>query len=145
MQGQTSESRGINRGVWVLVAVVCGLAVGGALWALHPATTGEVPSSEEGPESSQYLGHVAGVLSVVVLALLGALIVVYLRTYRDTRSAFSFGLVVFLVALTAQAAASSPFIIEAFGEGWSGLGAFYLVATAFEAIALAVFLYLSLE
>jgi len=135
----------MNRAVLVLCVVACGLAVGSALWALHPGTSGPVPPPEERPESSQDLGRVAGILSVVVLAFLVALIVVYLRTYRDTRSTFALGLVVFLVALSAQASASSPFIIEAFGEGWSGLGAFYLVATVFEAVALAVFLYLSLE
>ena len=145
MQGRTSGSRERSHGLWVLVVMVCGLALGGVLWALHPAISGTVPPSEEGSESSQNLGYVAGVLSVVVLALLAALIVVYLQTYRDTRSVFSLGLVVFLVALTAQASASSPFLIEAFGEGWSGLGAFYLVAMVFEAIALAIFLNLSLD
>lgn len=144
MGGALGRSRGTNRAVWVIVVLVVGLALGGALLTLHPTPFGQVPSSEEGSESSQNLGHVAGVLSVVVLALLVALIVVYFRTYRDTRSSFALGLLVFLVALTAQAIVSSPFTIEAFGEGWSGLGAFYLVASAFEAMALALFLYLSL-
>lgn len=134
-----------GRLAWVLVVIVVGLALGAILSAVHPTPHGPPPAPSPGPVGSQNLGRAAAIVSAIDLALLVGLIVVYVRTYRDTRARFALGLVVFLVALTVQATASSPAVIGAFGLGSGGLGGFYFVATLFEAIALAVFLYLSLE
>ena len=133
--------------LWVLVVIACGLIAGGLLWLVHPIAPGPGPGLPPagGPAASGTLGRAAGVLSLVDLALLVSLIVVYVRTYRDTRAPFALGLVLFLVALVIESTSLSLPILAAFGFGWGGLGIFFLVSTIFETIALAVFLYLSLN
>ncbi|HTW56470.1 MAG TPA: hypothetical protein VMG36_08545 [Thermoplasmata archaeon] len=142
MNGPTGRGPRI---AWVIVVVAVGFAIGAAAVALHPAPHGPPPPPSPGPAGSQNLGRIASVVSTLDLALLVALLGVYVRTYRDTRARFVLGLVIVLLALLVQAAASSPAVIGAFGLASGGLGGFYFVASLFEALALAVFLYLSLE
>ena len=130
---------------WVLLVVACGAVVGGVLALVHPFS-GSLPAPPHGGAvGSESLGRVAGVFSTIDLALLVALIVVYARTYADTRARFALGLVVFLLALTVQSATASLPVIGAFGVGPGGLGGFFLVSAVFESLALAIFLYLSIE
>ncbi len=87
----------------------------------------------------------SGAIAGIDLALLVALVAVYLRTYLDTRARFAAGLVVFLVALLLQTFVTAPFIVGAFGFGVGGLWPFLFASSLFGAVALAVFLFLSLE
>lgn len=132
---------------WVLLVLAAGAAVGALLGFVHPLapSTGPAPPPLGGTTGSTELGRVSGVLSIVDLALLVALIVVYVRTYRDTRARFALGLVLFLSALVVQSAALSLPILVALGFGWAGLGFFFFLSTLFETLALSVFLYLSLD
>ncbi len=141
----TSMKAGRGRFAWVLLVIIVGVIAGAVIMPLLPPPHGPPPRPSEGLAGSQNLGRVASVLSAVDLALLVALIVVYIRTYIDTKARFALGLVVFLVALTAHSVTGSPPVIGAFGFGWAGLGAFYFLSTLFEAVALTAFLYLSLE
>jgi hypothetical protein len=127
------------------VVVAAGLIVGALLWLVHPIPTGPPPPPSRGPVGSQNLNRVASLFSTIDLALVVALIVVYVRTYLDTRAWFALGLVVFLAALLVPSAASSPPVIGALGFGFGSLGGFYFVASVFEALALGIHLYLSLE
>ncbi len=147
---EPEEDRGDRRQAgWVLLVVACGVAVGGLLWLLHPISPGTAPIPSPpptgGPIGSANLGRIAGVFSMVDLALIVALIVVYVRTYIDTRAKFALGLVLFLVALALQSTSLSLPLIVALGFGWGGLGVFFLLSALFESLALAVFLYLSLK
>jgi hypothetical protein len=84
------------------------------------------------------------IFTSVEVALLVALVVVYLRTYASTRANFALGLVVVLGALLLQAVLSYPLIL-----GTNGFilypGILGLLADVFTIAAYTVFLYLSLE
>lgn len=145
MADQDGDRGEWNRAGWVFVVIACGAAIGGLLWFIHPSPAGSGPPPPGGPTGSTNLGQVAGIFSMVDLALLVSLIVVYVRTYLDTKARFALGLVLFLLALTVHTAASSVPVIGAFGFGFGGLGGFFLLSAGFESLALAIFLYLSLK
>jgi hypothetical protein len=95
------------------------------------------------------------ILSTVGMALLVALLVVYSRTYLQTRANFILGLVVVLFALLFQAILTNPVYLS-FAEPYPTFpnplrraslppGFSSPIADIFMIIAYAVFLYLSLE
>ncbi len=145
MAGPGKDQGGWGRLGWVFIVIACGAAIGGVLWISHPVSAAAGPPPHGGPAGSTNLGRIAGVVSLVDQALLVSLIVVYVRTYRDTKARFALGLVVFLLALTVQSASSSLPVIGALGFGFGALGGFFLLSAVFESLALAIFLYLSLE
>jgi len=131
---------------WVLIVLAIGGAIGTvvALGVMGqpppPGPNGGPPGPRPGPvEVAAYA------VSVVDVSLLLALVVVYLRTFLDTRARFALGLVTVLVALTFQTVFGSSLLFRAFGLGAGSLVPFLLVSYLFETAALAVFLYLSLE
>lgn len=77
------------------------------------------------------------------MALLVALIIVYARTYLQTKANFILGLLVVLFALLLQALLTYPVILEL--ETGFAIEVFSPVADVFTIIAYTVFLYLSLE
>jgi hypothetical protein len=83
------------------------------------------------------------ILSTIGMALLVALIVVYARTYIQTKANFILGLLVVLFALLLQALLTYPVLLEL--ETGFAIEVFSPVADAFSIIAYTVFLYLSLE
>jgi hypothetical protein len=85
------------------------------------------------------------ILSTTSVALLVALVVVYLRMYRDTKANFSLGLVIMLGALLLHSLISYPLLLVRAGEIPIGPGEFLSTADIFMVVAYAVFLYLSLE
>lgn len=85
------------------------------------------------------------ILSTMGLGLLVALLVVYAKTYADTHARSALGLLFVLTALLFEAVLRSPLLFGAFGHVLGGLGPFALVADSFRAVALAAFLYLSLQ
>ena len=101
-----------------------------------------IPGFGYGPfEYLQY--HV--VLSTVSLVLLLALIVVYSRSYIQTRANFMLGLLVVLFALLLEGMLRSP-LLHLYLTGTVEIDAFYSpVSDVFTIIAYSVFLYLSLE
>jgi len=130
--------------VVVPVVLVVGLAVGLleiAFWPAHgPGGMGPGPVRPP-PEVVQSFA----IFSAVNLALLVALVIAYARTYLDTRANFALGLVAFLVVLLFEALTTSPFVYAAFGFAPGNLGPFLLVGAILEAVALVIFLVLSLE
>ena len=101
-----------------------------------------IPGFGYGPfEYLQY--HV--VLSTVSLVLLLALIVVYSRSYIQTRANFMLALLVDLLALLLEGMLRSP-LLHLYLTGTVEIDAFYSpVSDVFTIIAYSVFLYLSLE
>jgi hypothetical protein len=151
MTGEAASTAG--KGASTHGAVVCvpivlaaGVALGLVELVLWPVRGGPggPPPHGAGPAP---LGLVEAftLFSAVDLALLIALVVVYLRTYRDTRAQFALGLVAFLFVLLFEAIANSPFVFAVFGFGPGPLGPFLAIGAALEMAALALFLVLSLE
>jgi len=85
------------------------------------------------------------ILSTIGMALLVALIVVYARTYLQTKANFILGLLVVLFALLLQAILTYPVLLELEVAPGFAIEVFSPVADAFTIIAYTVFLYLSLE
>ncbi|HXW67602.1 MAG TPA: hypothetical protein VEL82_07000 [Thermoplasmata archaeon] len=129
--------------LWVVGVVAIGLGLGLLLALATPAPHG--PGGPGPRPIADPAALAAIVLSGLDLALLAALIFVYLRTFLETRARFAFGLVLVLVTLLVQILASSPAVFGAFGLGPGGLVNWLLLSSLFEAIALTVFLGLSLE
>lgn len=131
----------------LLVGVVAGIVLDiAAPQALpHPPCPPGSPCPA-GPSASAILSypHVTGVLVAVSLAALAALLVVYGRTYRDTRAPQMLGLALFLAALLLETIVTSPFIFARFGGLPSGDQPFLIAGQFFEGLALLVFLYVSL-
>jgi hypothetical protein len=95
-----------------------------------------------GPET---FGELHIILSSVSVALLVALLVVYARTYLQTKANFIFGLIIVLFALLLQALTTFP-VILGIAEHQPILPNFTSnLADIFTIIAYTVFLYLSLE
>lgn len=143
-----SEGRrgtGAGAASWVAIVVIVGAVVGAALSIAFPPMPG--PPGPGGPPGRGPIGldRAAYVLSTIDLAMLLALLAVYVRTYRETRARFALGLSAFLAALTLQTVFGSTLLFGAFGFGPGGLGPFLFVSYLFETIALAIFLYLSLD
>lgn len=141
-EGERGSARSVG---WMLLVVLVGLAVGVLLAYTVPLPPGG-PSGPGGPpipNSTVTRGMI--VLSTLSMALLVALLVVYGRTYRNTRAPFILGLWVFLVALLLETVLTSPLLFIAFGAGPGGLGRFLTFGQLLMCVALGIFLYLSLE
>jgi hypothetical protein len=85
------------------------------------------------------------ILSTIGMALLVALLVVYARTYVQTKANFILGLLVVLFALLLQAVLTYPVLLELEVAPGFAIEVFSPVADVFTIIAYTVFLYLSLE
>ena len=129
----------MGAGGWVLLVLVLGVALGVLLAALPQ------PAVVRPPFRFEQFEDVAVVLSTVAVVLLVALLVVYIRTYRDTQANFALGLVLVLIALLVQSVLTSPVLLGAFGHRLGGLGPFFFFAEVFKATAFSIFLYLSLQ
>jgi hypothetical protein len=85
------------------------------------------------------------VLSVVNVALLASLLIIYVGIYREIRSKFTLGQILVILALLAYAITSNPALQLAFGYRAEGLGPFAMIPDLFAAIALSILLEMSLE
>jgi len=105
-----------------------------------PFGINQFPRFENDPNFQTHI-----VLTTVSIALLLALLVVYIRMYIETKANFSLGLVVVLLALLVQGLLSYPIVIGFIGTVSLGPGLSSQFADVFTVCAYAVFLYLSLE
>jgi hypothetical protein len=131
--------------VVVPLALVVGLCLGLleiAFWPVRGPGSGMGPGPL-GPPPEVVKSF--ALFSAVNLVLLVALVIVYARTYLETRANFALGLVAFLVVLLFEALANSPFLFAVFGYAPGALGPFLLLGAILEAVALVIFLVLSLE
>jgi hypothetical protein len=149
------EKHGISAELWVLIVLLVGLVIGFALSMAVPAppsngsgnqsSGGAPPANNPSPPSTPQFHEVGIILSTVSLALLVALLVVYMRTYGTTRAPYTLGLVIFLFALLVEDTISSPIILASFRQGFGDLDPFLAIGQFFLCAALAIFLYLSLQ
>ena len=142
---QKSERRGAGGArMWVPVVLVAGVVAGILLSAL-PTSQTLPPGHGHGwgfrfttPEDADVI------LSTVSIALLVALLVVYLRIYRETKAGFSLGLAAVFFTLLLESVLTSPLVYGAFGQTSDGLGTFLLIADVLKIAAFTALLYLSL-
>jgi hypothetical protein len=86
---------------------------------------------------------VKAVVSSVNAVLLFGLLVTYLEIYKNIRSEFSLGLIIFSLALLLYAVTSNPLFHGSFGFAGYGLGPFAVLPDLFTTIASAIILYIS--
>jgi len=145
-QHQQEEGGKKSRGrvpalVWVLGVLLAGGIVGELSYLF---ISGSVPQFPNGPDFAFLQYH--SILSTVSIALLFALLVVYGKTYVQTKANFILGLIVVLLALLLQNLLTYP-IIHPFIDNtpFESMSISSPVADVFTIIAYTVFLYLSLE
>lgn len=129
--------------LWVPVVIFIGTVVGILSYELA-SEAAEFPHFGRpfGPDLFLEL-HV--IFSTIGMALLVALILVYARTYLQTKANFILGLLVVLFALLLQALLTYPVFLELEVAPGFVIAFFSPVADVFTIIAYTVFLYLSLE
>jgi hypothetical protein len=128
--------------VWVPIVLIIGLVAGlGFLFLPSPV---QHPFGRPPPEFETF-ENFGLLLSTLNLALLVALVVIYSRMYSHTEASFALGLVLVLGALFAETFAGSPLLFRLFSIPPSGQTPFLLIAETFKAVALTVFLYLTLQ
>ncbi len=161
VQPSPQDRMGLSRQkLWVPIVLIVGFLLGEAISYLstqpQPACFGGFPG-EGGPCGGQFgfnrfprftddptiQFHI--ILTTISIALLVALVVVYVRMYMETKANFSLGLVVVLFALLVQALLSYPLVIGFIGVVYLGPGLSSQFADVFTLCAYIVFLYLSLE
>jgi len=85
------------------------------------------------------------VLSTVSIALLVAIIAVYLRIYADTGARFALGILVVMLALLIQSFFQYPLLLGFVGRIANEFGPYLTISDIFTIGAYTVLLYLSLE
>ncbi len=83
------------------------------------------------------------VISSINITLLVFLLSTYLNIYREIKSEFTIGLIIFSSVLLLYALASSPIVHWIFGFRAVGLGPFAMLPDLFTFVALSVLLYLT--
>ena len=146
--GQEKEENTPKKGrmmskLWVPVVIFIGTLIGILSYELA-SESAEFPhfGSRFGPDLWLEF-HV--IFSTIGMALLVALILVYARTYLQTKANFILGLLVVLFALLLQALLTYPVFLELEVAPGFVIAFFSPVADVFTIIAYTVFLYLSLE
>jgi hypothetical protein len=132
--------------LWVPIVIFVGTIIGIISYVIATEISGFPHFNRIGqPFGPNVLLEFHIILSTVGMALLVALIVVYARTYLQTKANFILGLLVFLFALLLQAVLTYPVLIELEIARGFAIEVFSPVADVFTIVAYAVFLYLSLE
>lgn len=138
------KKTGISLGkLWVPIVIFIGAVIGAISYELTIQMSGFPPFGR--PFAVYvYLGlHI--ILSTIGMALLVALIIVYARTYVQTKANFILGLLVVLFALLLQSLLTYPVLLEIEVAPRPAIEVFSPVADFFTILAYTVFLYLSLE
>jgi hypothetical protein len=85
------------------------------------------------------------VLSMVNVALILLMLVIYVDLYRKLKSNFTAGLVLLILVLLMNAGSSNPLLFLRFDFPIVGGGPFFILPDLFSTIALTILFYLSLE
>lgn len=148
MNSEKATKKGQSK-LWVPIVVLLGIVSGVLLYLWSSMNTYYDFGFERIPFQTRFGPEMFGefhiILSTVSVALLVSLLVVYGRTYLQTRANFIFGLLIVLFALLLQSLLTFPVIL--------GIAEHILIlpdftsnlADIFTIIAYTVFLYLSLE
>jgi hypothetical protein len=148
-ENDDSKSRGPSR-LWLPIVLI----IGGLLGVLvYQATNSQREIFYRFPFQGHDFEYEALrafhiILSTVGIVLIIALIIVYVRTYIQTKANFILGLLIVLFALLLQSLLTYQVFLDFMGPGPSGLFPSNFsspIADVFMIVAYAVFLYLSLE
>lgn len=93
----------------------------------------------------EFFYTVKTVLSTINATLLVFLLVTYVDIYKNLKSEFTVGLIIFSMILLLYALVSNPLMQSIFGFRGIGLGPFAMLPDLFTCLALAVLLYLTLK
>ena len=104
-----------------------------------------LPGTNFIPGDLEFFYAANSILSVVNIALLVVLTLIYVDIYVKTRSQFTIGLVIFALVFLVKDVTSSPLIVSLFRFRPYGLGPFEFLPGLFEFFALSVLLYLSVR
>ena len=126
--------------VMTVFAVVLAISVYESQNQYNPFAPRQIPQIRDDIELYY---TIRAVLSTVNIALLVVLFGTYLSIYIKTRSQFTVGLLIFAVVFLIKDVAASPFTMNLFNFGMSGLGPFAFIPDLLELAALSVLLYLS--
>lgn len=140
---EETNGRDWSAATWVVVVLALGLTVGALLARTVRVPAGPTPTGMPAPPL--WWSQLGVILSSTTLALLLALLVVYVRAYLATRAAHTLGLALFLAVLFVESTVNSPLLFTAFGQGPGALGRFLDVGGFLMTVALTIFLYLSLQ
>lgn len=97
------------------------------------------------PATMNVLLNLKALLSFFNIVVVLALTAIYAGIYREIKTRFTLGLILVMVSLLLYALASNPLVHLVFGFRAQGLGPFVLIPDFFTSVALAVFLYISLD
>ena len=85
------------------------------------------------------------VISSINIVLVITLLTMYITLYRENKSDFVFGLILFALVLLFYALVSNPIVIQIFGFRAFGLGPFAVLPDLFATISLSIMLYLTFK
>ena len=85
------------------------------------------------------------VISTINATLLVLLMITYIDIYKNLKSEFTIGLIIFSMILLLYALVSNPLMQGIFGFQGIGLGPFAMLPDLFTCLALAVLLYLTMK
>jgi hypothetical protein len=126
--------------LWVPIVLLIGVALG--LLASYFAPAPFVFFRFGSPREALTL-HI--LLSTVSIALLVALLIVYIRVFEQTGGRFAMGITLVLLALLLQQLLQYPLFLGLAGPFPLGQGPYLSFADLFTIAAYTIFLYLSLE
>jgi hypothetical protein len=129
--------------LWLPVVITVGVLVGAVLAFFVPEPFGCYRFGACETLEGALMLHT--VLSTVSVALLIALIAIYIRIYGTTGARFALGITVVLFALLLQALIQYPPFLMVYGPFGEGQAPFLSSADVFNIVAYTIFLYLSLE
>lgn len=131
--------------VLILVLLLIGAAVGFVL-ARGSLRIAYKRNNERIPEGSRVYLETLFTLSMIIISmnitLILGLLAVYIHTFKQTRSSFLLGLIVFIGVLLIQSILSLPIFPTALLESITLFG---ILPNMFETIALVILFYLSME
>lgn len=116
---------------WLIIVIVLIMTALALLWAILNMP----PPPPASPPDFLFFFTLKTVLTSVNSALLVILLLIYVDIYRVTRSKFTFGLIIFSLALLLQVLSSHPLIHQLFGFRGAGLGPFFMLPDFFTLIA----------
>lgn len=141
-QGAPPIRKGPSKLLVPLVLVV-GITVGVLLSVIVPVPYGPGPFGFSNELRTLLIIHT--VLSTVSVALLVAIVFVYLRIYSETGARFALGILVVMFALLLQSLFQYPLFLGHVGSFSLGFGPYLSSADVFTIAAYTILLYLSLE
>lgn len=131
--------------VWVIVVLAFGILLGALLALSIPTAPVHFGAGRFFLLSAQRALQLHVVLTTMEAVLLFSLVVVYIKTYSETRANFSMGILIVFFALLVHSVFSYPLTVNQIGPILLGSGAFFPYPDLFTIVAYTIFLYLSLE